>query len=88
MLVDFPILIPHKEDLIIPIHPEGVPAVLPELAAWLISGNASKAKRFLRRAQSCCLHHENKSLQNSTTHYSRSGLTGVMNGTQIPFQDL
>ena len=88
MLVDFPILIPHKEDLIIPTHPEGVPAVLPQLAAWLISGNASKAKRFLRRAQSCCLHHENKSLQNSTTHYSRSGLTGVMNGTQIPFQDL
>ena len=28
MLVGFPILIPHREDLITPIHPEGIPAVL------------------------------------------------------------
>ena len=50
MLVDFPILLPHTEDLIIPTHPEDVPAVLPQVAAWLISGNASKAKKILKRA--------------------------------------
>ena len=46
MLVDFPILLPHTEDLVIPTHPEGVPEVLPQLAAWLISGNTSKTKKF------------------------------------------
>ena len=50
MLVDFPILLPHTEELIIPIHPEGVPAVLPQLAVWLISGNATKTKKILKRA--------------------------------------
>ena len=45
MLVDFPILLPHKEDLIIPTHPEGMPAVLPQPAAWFISGNTPKAKK-------------------------------------------
>ena len=88
MLVDFPVLLPHRKDLIIPTHPESVPATVPQLAAWLISGNASKAKRFLKRAQSCCLHHGDKSLPNPMTHYLRSGLTGVINGTQILFQDL
>ena len=37
MLVDFPILLPHKTDLIIPTHPESVPATVPQLATWLIS---------------------------------------------------
>ena len=87
MLVDFPILLPHMENLIIPAHPEGVPAVLPQLATWLISGNVSKTKKF-RRAQSCCSHHGNRSHPNPMTHYSGSGLTGVINDIQIPFQDL
>ena len=46
MLVHFPILLPHTENLIIPTHPEGVPAVLPQLVAWLILGNVSKTKKF------------------------------------------
>ena len=46
--MDFPILLPHTEDLIIPTHPEGVPAVLSQLATWLISGNTSKAKKILK----------------------------------------
>ena len=53
MLEDFPILLPHMEDLIIPTHPEGVPAVLPQLAAWLISGNASKAKKKILKRATC-----------------------------------
>ena len=88
MLVDFPVLLPHKKDLIIPTHPESVPATFPQLAAWLISGNASRTKKFLRKAQSCCLHHGDRSLQNPMTHYSESGLTGVINDTPILFQDL
>ena len=88
MLVDFPILLPHMEDLIIPTHPEGVPGVLPQLAAWLISGNVSITKIFQRKALSCCLHHGDRSLPNPMTHYPGSGLTGVINGIQISFQDL
>ena len=88
MLVDFPILLPHMEDLIIPTHLEGVPAVLPHLVEWLISGNVSKTKKFQKRAQSCCSHHGDRSLPNPMTHCSGSGLTGVINGIQIPFQDL
>ena len=37
----------HLTHLILPTHPEGVTTVLPQLAALLISANASKTKKFL-----------------------------------------
>ena len=37
----------HLTHPILPTHPEGVTTVLPQLAAWLISANASKTKKFL-----------------------------------------
>ena len=46
VLVDFPVLLPHKTDLIIPTHPESVPATIPQLATWLISGNVSKKRNL------------------------------------------
>ena len=61
MTVKFPILLPHNEDLILPTHPEGVPEVVPQLAAWLISGSSTKIKKFRKRAQSCSMYHETKS---------------------------
>ena len=51
-------------------HPNGAPAKQPQLAT---SGNDSKTKTFLRRAQSRCLHHGAKHLQDLTTHYSIVG---------------
>ena len=87
MLTDFPVLLPHMGDLIIPTHPEGVPVVLPQLATWLISGNISKARKFQRRAQSCCSHHVDRSLPNPVTHYLGSGLAGIINRIQILFQE-
>ena len=81
----FPVLFPHKKDLIIPTHPESVPATVPQLAAQLISGNASRTKKFLKKAQSCCSHHGDRSLQNHMTHYLESGLIGVINDTLIQF---
>ena len=50
MMVDFPILLPPREDLILPTHPECVPEVMPQLAAWHISGSSTKTKKFRRRA--------------------------------------
>ena len=88
MLVDFPTLLPHKEDLIIPSHPMSTPAVLPPLAAWLISGDVTKTKTFQKRAKICSLHHGGRSLRSPMTHCLESGWAGATNGTQIPFQDL
>ena len=68
--------------------PRGCASRLPQLATWLISGNVSKTKKFRRRAQSCCSYHGDRSQPNPMTHYSGSGLTGVINSIQIPFQDL
>ena len=60
MLVDFPVLLPHKKDLIIPTHPESVPAMVPQLAEWLISGNVSRTRNFCRRhrAAACIMETE------------------------------
>ena len=62
--------------------------MFPQLATWLISGNASRTKKFLSKVQSYCLHHGDRSLQNHTTHYSENGLTGAINDTSILFQEI
>ena len=88
MIVDFPVLIPHQENLILPTHSECLPEVIPQLAAWLISGNSIMMKKFQRKAQSCSLPHGDKKLANLTTHSFESGCAGVLNGILIQFQDL
>ena len=87
-MVIFPVLLPQRRDLIILTHPESVPEITPQLAAWLISGDATKAKRFQMRAQSCSLPPGKRSRQSHTTYYSGSRWTGAVNGIPIPFQDL
>ena len=48
-LVDFPILLPQRADLIIPTHPESVPEMMPRLAAWHISRDATRIRKFCKR---------------------------------------
>jgi hypothetical protein len=45
-LVDFPILLPQRADLIILTHPESVPEMMSRLAAWHISGDATRIRIF------------------------------------------
>jgi len=88
MAVDFPILLPNKQDLIIPTHLGCAPEVRPQLAAWLISGIGTRTRKFQRRVQSCSSHPGDRSHQEPTTHSFRSGWAGVVNGAWIPFQAL
>ena len=88
LLVDFPRLLPRRKDLIIPTHAECMPGMVPQLAAWLISGDATRTRKFQRRAQSCSWPPGDRNHHGHMTHSSGSGLTGVMNGTPIPFLDL
>ena len=46
MCRDFPRVLPERHDLIQPTHPISMPKVLPQLAAWSISGNSTKSKAF------------------------------------------
>ena len=88
MVMDFPILLPPREDLILLTHPECVPEVMPRLAAWLISGNGTKTNKFQKRARSCSSLPGGRNPPNHTTHAFTSGLAGAVNGVQIPFQVL
>ena len=88
MMVDFPILLPQRKNTVNPTHPGCAPEVIPQLAAWRISGDATKTKRFQKRAQSCSLPPGDRSPHGRMTHFSESGWTGAMNGIVIPFQDL
>ena len=88
MLIDFPILLPHKGDLILPTNPGCVLEVVPQLAAWLISGNVTKIKRFQRKAWSCSSPLGGRNPPDLMTHSFKSGWSGAVNGIPIPFQDL
>ena len=87
MVVDFPILLPPRTDLILPTHPEYVPEVMPQLAAWLISGDGTRTKKFQKRAQSCSSLPGGRNPPNPTTHSFTSGWSGAVHGMRIPFQD-
>ena len=59
-----------------------------QLAAWLISGYATRTRKFQRKAQSCSWPPGGGNHHDHMTHTLGSGWTGVMNGTPIPFLDL
>ena len=88
LLMDFSRLLPLRRDLIILTHAEYMPGMAPQLAAWLISGDATRTRKFQRRAQSCSWLPEGKNHHVHMTHSLGSGWTGVMNRTLIPFLDL
>jgi hypothetical protein len=87
-LVDFPILLPQRRDLIIPTHPESVPEMMSQLAAWRISGNDTKTRKFHKRAQSCSLPLGGRGPPTHMTSSSGNGLSGIVNRVQILFQVL
>lgn len=83
MVVDFPVLLPHSDNLILPTHPESVLEVVPQLVAWLISGNVTRTKKSLKKAQSCSLHHGDRDQPSLTTNSLGSGLIGAIRGIRI-----
>jgi hypothetical protein len=88
LLEILPLLLPQEEDLIIPTHPESLPEVLPQLAAWHISGNATRIRQFQKRARSRSLPPGVRNHHDLMTHSSRSGCSGIVNVTPILFQVL
>ena len=88
MLTDIPRLIPWRENLIQPSHPEAMPDVIPQLAVWTISGEDIESVNFRKKLQSFSSHHGERSHPRAMTHSSESGSAGVTKGIQIPFQDL
>ena len=53
MLVEIPLLIPPRRDLITATHEDSLPAVVPQLAVWAISGSATRTAEFLRGLRNC-----------------------------------
>ena len=87
-LVEIPLRIQPQRGLMLETREGCLPEVRPQLAVWPISGNATQARAFLKGLQtSSCLHGDG-SHPNHMTHFVESGSAGVLNGIQIPFQDL
>ena len=88
MLIDNPVLIPWRENLIQPTHPAAVPDITPQLAAWAISGSATESASFCQKLQNSSFHHGDKNHQRVMIHSLENGCAGVTKGVQIQFQDL
>ena len=65
-----------------------LPELTPPLAVWPISGNTTRVKNFQVRRQTSCCHHGDRSQHNPMTHCVRNGSAGVLNGKQIPIEDV
>ena len=61
---------------------------MPQLAVWSISGKALTVKAFQDRLQSLSSTPGDQKLADHMTHYSGDAIAGVLNGFEIPFQDL
>ena len=46
LLMDFLWLLPLRKDLMVPTHAECMPGIVPQLAAWLISGDVTRTRKF------------------------------------------
>ena len=88
MLVEVPLLIPPRRDLITATHEDSLPEVVPQLAVWAISGSATRSARFLRELRNCSWRHGDRSPPRHITHSLESGSAGVVDGTVIPFDVL
>ncbi len=66
MLVDFPLLIPPRSDLIQLTYQINQPDVLPQLAVWVISGNNTKGASFRERQLTSYCPLEDRSPQRCT----------------------
>ena len=88
LLMDFPRRLPQREDILLETAEAELPAVIPHLAVWVISGKSFRQKAFQMELQSSCWPHGGQNPQNHTIACFKSGLAGVRNGIQIPFLDL
>ena len=88
MLVEVPLLIPLRRDLITAKHEDSLPEVVPQLAVWAISGSATRTAEFLRGLRNCSWHHGDRSPPGHMTHSLESGSAGVVDGTVILFHVL
>ena len=88
LLIDYPRKIPQQEETLLETMEADLPAVVPNLAAWLISGKGSKQRTFQKELQSSSWHPGGQSPLSHMTPCSKNGLAGVRNGRQIPFLDL
>ena len=90
MLEDYPRILPAGEDLVI--LPTGQDFTMnqgvPELVAWLVSGNPSNHEEFLRRLRPSSLYPGDQKHSRTMTPYFRNDLTGVHRGIEIPLKDL
>ena len=84
MLVDWPRLLPRQ---LIRAQTESIP-LDPQLAVWSISGRDSEAKAFQAKLRTSFSNHGGQRQTSHMTHFLGDGIAGVVNGVQIPFQDL
>jgi len=87
MLWDFPRQLPRTVDLFQQTSNAVQMDLVPQLAVWPISGRSSEVEVFQSQLRSSSLHPGEAKHPNHTTHTSRSGWAGVLNGVWIPFQD-
>ena len=59
-----------------------------QLAMWLISGRDTETKSFQRQLPHSCSSPGGLRQTSLTTHSLASGIAGVVEGVQIPFQAL
>ena len=90
MLVDFPRLLPRREDLVIsPTEKEFImPAGVPQLAAWPLSGRNVEQEAFQRKLLGYSGHHGEGKQHLIMNQSSENGVAGARRGIEIPFRDL
>ena len=84
MLVAIPRLINHHQTML----NRGPEDFVPQLAVWHISGRDIETKSFRRKLLPSCSSHGELRPTSLTTHSLASGIAGVVQGVQIPFQAL
>ena len=88
MLIDYPLLIPHIDNLMVQVHQGGGMDIAPQLAVWHISGDVMKQKHFHKRLQTSYCHPGGRNLPPHMIPCLENGQAGVWKGIQIPFHVL
>lgn len=88
LLVAPPLRIKPQKNLILEVREGCLPDLVPPLAVWNISGNVTQTSTFQKRLHPSSSLRGDRSRPSHMTHCVASGLAGVLNGTEIPFQDL
>ena len=91
ILVDFPAKLPiSQKTLFLPFDQTAVHPLWKTLAltVWPLSGDECKQQEFQRRCAISSLYLGEQVLQKGMQAHGKLGLTGVMKGTGVPFQQL